>query len=317
MESQPTIRTVAAEREFRRQLASSRPVALRITLRPLQRGPYDPAMRVVGTSVWRATRTPDGTATVHLQPDPSTGRTEVTAWGEGADWVLEHAPGLCGLDDDDSSFRPEHPLIRDLHRRFRGLRISRSSAVMEALVPTILEQKVPGAEARRSYRRLVRRYGEAAPGPAGGPPLNLMVPPSALFLAGLPSYAFHPLGVERTRADTIRRAGAVADRLEETAAMPADAARRRFLAVPGIGPWSAAEVAAIALGDPDAVSVGDFHLPHLVSWNLAGEPRGDDARMLELLEPFAGHRGRVIRLLEAAAPHAPRFGPRVPLKTHI
>jgi hypothetical protein len=43
---------------------------------------------------------------------------------------------------------------------------------------------------------------------------------------------------------------------------------------------------------------------------LAGEPRGDDARMLELLAPYAGQRGRVIRLLEAARIKIPRFGPR-------
>jgi 3-methyladenine DNA glycosylase/8-oxoguanine DNA glycosylase len=105
--------------------------------------------------------------------------------------------------------------------------------------------------------------------------------------------------------------------MEEAVSMSPEAARQRLMAIPGIGAWSAAEVTAVALGDPDAVSVGDFGLPHLVSWNLAGEARGNDARMLELLEPFAGHRGRVIRLLEAAAPQAPRRGPRTPLRTHL
>jgi 3-methyladenine DNA glycosylase/8-oxoguanine DNA glycosylase len=83
--------------------------------------------------------------------------------------------------------------------------------------------------------------------------------------------------------------------------------------MPGIGPWTAAEVVRLALGDPDAVSVGDFHLPNLVSWLLAGEPRGTDERMLELLAPYAGHRGRVQLLLEASGAHAPRYGPRMEL----
>ena len=69
----------------------------------------------------------------------------------------------------------------------------------------------------------------------------------------------------------------------------------------------------MALGDADAVSVGDYHLPSLVSWALAGERRGTDERMLELLAPFAGHRGRVIRLLAGAGssrPDALRMAPR-------
>jgi 3-methyladenine DNA glycosylase/8-oxoguanine DNA glycosylase len=77
-----------------------------------------------------------------------------------------------------------------------------------------------------------------------------------------------------------------------------------------VGLWTSAEVSRIALGDPDAVSVGDYHLKHLVSYALAGEERGSDARMLELLEPYAGHRGRVCRLLEVARVGAPRRAPR-------
>lgn len=58
----------------------------------------------------------------------------------------------------------------------------------------------------------------------------------------------------------------------------------------GVGPWTAAEVRRRALGDPDAVPVGDYHLPKLVGHTLIGEPV-DDAGMLELLEPFTGQRG--------------------------
>src|SRR5262249_2078702 len=88
------------------------------------------------------------------------------------------------------------------------------------------------------------------------------------------------------------------------------AACARLIAVPGMGPWTAAEVAVRALGDPDAVSVGDFHLPNIVAWTLAGEPRADDGRMLELLEPWRGQRARVVRLLELSGLQPPAYGPK-------
>ena len=90
--------------------------------------------------------------------------------------------------------------------------------------------------------------------------------------------------------------------------------RRLLTTLPGVGPWSAAEVSVVALGDRDVVSMGDYHLPHQVSWALAGEARGSEARMLELLEPYRGHRARVIRLLTLGGIQAPRLGPRMRLR---
>ncbi|HEX2039344.1 MAG TPA: hypothetical protein VHF47_06385 [Acidimicrobiales bacterium] len=277
------------------------PLNLRLTLAPLCRGRGDPTMRLAADGVWRASRTPDGPATLHLSLRDDVVHAE--AWGPGAGWALETAPALVGEHDEPAGFEPRHPAVADAVHRFPGLRLCRSGRVVEVLVPTVLEQKVIGKQARRSYAALVRALGEPAPGPV---PLRL--PPVPERVAGTPSWTFHRWGVERKRADTVRRACAVADRLE--------AAPDRLQRVPGIGPWTAAEVRRLALGDADAVSVGDYHLPNLVSWALAGEPRGDDARMLELLAPYAGHRGRVQRLLEAAGPHAPRYGPRLPLQ-HI
>jgi 3-methyladenine DNA glycosylase/8-oxoguanine DNA glycosylase len=252
----------------------------------------------------RATRTPDGPATVAIRADASRVRAE--AWGPGAERLLEALPELVGLVDRAPDFRPRTPLLADLTRRLAGLRLPQTGNVVEALVPAILEQKVTGKEAFGAYRSLVRRYGDRAPGP-----FDLWVPPPAETLAALPYHAFHPLGIERRRADTIRHAAARARRLRELTEAPLEMAYRQLTALPGVGPWTAAEVALRALGDRDAVSVGDFHLPHLVSWALAGEPRGSDARMLELLEPYRGHRARVVRLLEAGGIRAPRYGPRL------
>ena len=283
------------------------PLDLRLTLGQLQRGPSDPTIRFGQDEVWRAARTPEGPASLQLRLRGS--QLVADAWGIGARWVIEHTPALVGFDDQPNAFRPADRLVADLHRHHPGLRLGRTGLVFEALLPTILEQKVPGVEAYASYARLVRALGEPAPGDAG-----LLVPPSPQRLLATPYWAVHRFGIERRRFAVIQTVAARAQRLEATIDLdPADA-RRLLTSLPGIGPWSAAEVSIVAFGDRDVVSVGDYHLPHQVAWALAGEVRGSDARMLELLEPYRGHRARVIRLLTLGGIHAPRFGPRMRLR---
>lgn len=298
----------AAER--RRVVKLDRPLDLRLTLQLLQHGNRSArTVAIADGEAWRATRNADGVATVRMV----VGRGEVaaSAWGPGAEVELERVPDLLGEGDDRCGFAPAHPLIAELDRQMQGLRIGRSGAIVEALVPTIFEQKVIGAEARAGYSRLLRSAGEPAPGPA---PPGLLLPPPSAALAAMPYFAFHPFGLERRRAETVMRVARRASWLEAGAGMGLDMARARMESIPGVGPWSVAEVAIVALGDADAVSVGDYHIPNMVAWALAGKPRGDDALMLELLEPYRGHRGRVIRLLESAGISAPRYGPRLPLR---
>jgi 3-methyladenine DNA glycosylase/8-oxoguanine DNA glycosylase len=280
------------------------PLDLRHTLMPLRRGRFDPTTRFEGAAFWRALRTPLGPATTRFVPT-DTG-VDVSAWGDGAQWVLEMAPKLTGADDHDWEVVPHDPLVEDLQRRMPGVRFPSWPTVVDFLVPTVLEQKVVARTARDAYRRLVFHCSEPAPGP-----LELWLPPEPRALAGLPYYEFHPYGVEQRRAGIIRFACSRAKRLEEAVQMSPEAARKRLEAVPGLGEWSSAEIARIAWGDGDAVSVNDFHLPHTVSWALAGEARGSDERMLELLEPYPGQRARVVRLIEAAGIIAPKFGPRL------
>jgi 3-methyladenine DNA glycosylase/8-oxoguanine DNA glycosylase len=287
-----------------RTISLDRPLDLRLTLGPHLRGSGDPAMRIGAGRAIRATRTPDGPATIELSLNGAALRVE--AWGPGADRALEGAPALAGLDDRRDGFTPADRLLADLDRRMPGLRIGRTGAVLEALIPAILEQKVTGVEARRSYRGIIARWGEAAPGPFG---LRLLPPPEVL--RRLPYEAFHTIGLERRRADLVRTVAAHAARYEEIIDLPLPDAYRRLTALPGLGPWTAAEVALRALGDRDAVSIGDFHLPNLVAFALAGERRATDARMLELLEPYRGQRARVIRLLEASGIWPPPRGPRM------
>jgi 3-methyladenine DNA glycosylase/8-oxoguanine DNA glycosylase len=274
------------------------PVDVVKTMSPLRHGFGDPTIRLGPAEAWRASRTSSGPATIHLRVHGT--QVEAAAWGPGAEVALAGAPDLLGAGDEPDRLVTRHPVVRRLHRSMRTLRLCRSRALMETLIPTIIEQKITSQEARRSFRGLVRRYGEPAPGPGG-----LFLQPSPERLASLPYWAFHPLGIARTRADTIRRVCTRADRLERLAGESPEVAAAKLRTMPGIGPWTVGIVLDAVLGDPDAVVVGDFHLPHVVSWALAREARGSDERMLELLAEFEGQRGRVMRLIAASGSRPP------------
>jgi 3-methyladenine DNA glycosylase/8-oxoguanine DNA glycosylase len=261
---------------------------LRRTLAPLARGRYDPTIRLAVGRAWRATRTLDGPATIALAIEGDQLRAE--AWGPGAERALEGVPALVGVVEPLPPIVAGHPRVRQLARHYPGVRIPRSEAVLESLVPAILEQKVTGEAARRAMYRLIAAHGEPAPGP---PELRLRLWPTPATMAALPYYAYHPYGVERRRADLIRRVAAQADWFEAIVGLPLPDAYARLTAIPGIGPWTAAEVGVRA---------------------LAGEPRADDTRMLELLEPYRGQRALVIRLLEVSGMWAPKYGPRLSIR---
>lgn len=289
-----------------------RPVDVLATLSAHQRGPYDPAFQVdAGGSVWRTCRPGGEPATVRVAV--SAGEVTATAWGPGAAAALETVPDWLGEADEPDGFRPRHPVLADAYRRFPGQLIGRTGLVMEALVPAVLEQKVTGTEAYRGWLRLLQRFGEPAPGPA---PARMRVVPPAEQWARIPSWEWHRAGVGPQRSRTIVTAGRHVARLEEIAGMASADADRRLRAVPGIGPWTSAEVRQRVLGDADAVSVGDYGLPHAVAYALTGERRGSDELMLELLEPYRGHRHRACVLLLRAGPRPERRGPRAPIRDY-
>ena len=289
-----------------RHLRLTGPLHLRQTVAPLRVHLGDPTMRVSRDEVVRATRTPDGPATLAARVF-SDGRVEAGAWGPGAEHVLATLPRLLGEEDDRSGFDPSsHPVVARADRRNPGLRINATGDVEDALVPSILGQRVTGKEATAAYRGLVRAHGEPAPGPHE----DLLVRPPAGFYTSAPEHLYRRLGVELQRERTIRRACRVVDRLQEAATMSTTEAEARLRSVPGLGAWTASLVQRIAFGDPDPVEIGDFHIPNTVAWALAGEPRGDDDRMLELLEPWRGQRGRVVRLCKLGVGGAPKFGAR-------
>src|SRR5262249_28587971 len=192
------------------------------------------------------------------------------------EWALDGLPVLIGASDDDSGFVPRHPLIEQVRRRMPGLRLGATRRVWDVLVPAVLEQKVTGVEARRSWRELCWRFGERAPGPAA-----LFLPPTPAAVRAIPDWEWHRAGVDHSRRRALLAAAAVAHRLEAAVTLSGEAGRELLRKVPGIGIWTAAEVAQRAWADADAVSIGDYHIPSVVGYALLGRPL-DDAGMLEV-----------------------------------
>jgi len=283
------------------------PVDVPLTLSVHRHGGGDPAFRVLDGAIWRTSLTPDGPGTIRVAADG-----EAQAWGPGAQWLLGTLPAQLGCFDD--GLIPSHaPVLGEIARSVPGMRIGRTGRVFEALVPAVLEQKVVGIEARRAWRILLYAFGTVAPGPA--PPGMRVFPPPSVW-ARIPSWEWHRAGVEGVRARTIMNAARVASRLEEIVTLSYMEADRRLRSLPGIGPWTSAEVRQRACGDPDAISVGDYNLPKVVAWTLAGRRDADDALMLELLEPYQGQRYRAQRLIELGGSAPPRHGPRIPARDY-
>lgn len=290
------------------------PLNLRATVVFQRRGAQDPTMAVIGGVIWRAARTPEGVATLALRQD-SDGAVRVAAWGPGAAWALSQAPALCGAADDPTGFdATRHPLVASLALRLPGLRLGRTDLVFDALVSSIVEQKITGVQAFAAWRHLVTWHGERAPGPT---PRALHAPPSIDGWRAVPSWDWHRAGLEPPQSRTIVRAAERGASIVRAVLSAPDGEHvdRVLITQPGIGAWTSAETRIKALGDPDAVSVGDYHLAHEVGFALMGS-RTDDDGMLELLSAWPGHRQRVIRLLAAGAPREPRRAPRLHPEDH-
>ena len=274
------------------------------TLAWYRHGRFDPTTRLDGGSFTRACWTPDGPATVRLRW--TTGAPEARGWGPGADWAVRSVTAMTGADREPPTVPDVHPLVSLAAHRWQGVRTGASGDLYSALLPTILEQRITSGEAKRQWAALCRELGEPAPGPDP----TLLLPPRPDRLAGRPGWWFHPLGIESKRARALTEVARIADRLWDWVSLDPSELGTLLSKIRGVGPWTVGSVLGPVCGDDDAVPVGDYHIPNMVAFNLAGEARADDARMLALLEPFRGLRGRVIRLLGLAGRRAPAFGPR-------
>jgi 3-methyladenine DNA glycosylase/8-oxoguanine DNA glycosylase len=267
-------------------------------------GRHDPTTRIGPTGLVRAAWTEEGPATFAMSW--ASGALQVQAWGPGAELAAAAARRMAALDRRPPPLPDVHPLVTAAARRFPGLWAGASGDLYHALLPSVIAQRITSGEAIRQWARLCVALGERPP----GPDLGLVLPPHPDRLTGRPAWWFHPLGIEAKRARALADVARVAHRLWDWARLPVAEVAAKLRLIRGVGPWTVGSVLGPVCADDDAVPVGDYHLPSIVSWNLAGEPRATDARMLELLEPFRGQRGRVLRLLTHAGSGPPAFGPR-------
>ncbi|MGZ4674271.1 MAG: DNA-3-methyladenine glycosylase family protein [Ilumatobacteraceae bacterium] len=267
-------------------------------------GTADPTTRLTTDEFWRGSFTPHGPGTLRIRWVGD--RIDAEAWGPGREWLLDRVGEMTGALDPGFVFADAHAAVMRAQRNHPGVRFGASRMFFHELLPTILGQRVTAGEALRQWRVLCLELGEPAPGPGHG----LLLPPSPAALLAKPGWWFHPLGIEAKRAQALRAVAKHSAKLWQWAELLPGEAGTKLALLPGVGPWTVGSVLGSAMGDPDAVAVGDFHLKNLVSFNLAGEPRGTDERMLELLAPYRGQRGRVVRLLQLGGHPPPVFGPR-------
>lgn len=262
-------------------------------------GGGDPTARRERGRFVKSARSPEGPVTVELT-EIRAGLIGARAWGPGASWTLDRVFGWLGGDDHPETFAPASERVVKLVREVPGLRLGCSPFPYDLHASFVLQQRVTHGEAAASYYAIARRFGDDAPGPYG-----TVIFPAYDVLRRVPSYELMRLGVEQKRAGALMEAARLATRVQAAAERSLEEARKLLYAIPGTGPWTAEHMMGFAFGDPDAVPTGDVHIPHDVSFTLTGEPWGSDERMVELLEPFRGHRFRVLRLVALAGPTRP------------
>ncbi len=254
----------------------------------------------------RATHTPDGPGTLAIEWNDN--QISIETYGPGASWLDGQAPRMLGADDvsDHRLEHAAHPVVAASAVAARHLRFGASGNLYHELLPTIIEQRITIGEAHAQWQRLCFELGEPAPGPF----TRLLLPPQPDVLMRQPSWWFHPLGIDRKRAEPLIKVGWHASKFWQWASLEPNQAAAKLRLIPGIGQWTVGSVLGPALGATDAVAVGDYHLKNMVAFNLEGAARGTDERMLELLEPYAGQRGRVVRMLARHGSPPPKFGPK-------
>ncbi|MBB2994059.1 DNA-3-methyladenine glycosylase family protein [Paeniglutamicibacter cryotolerans] len=308
------------------------PYSLSGTLAVLQRGSADPCVQVGRYEAWLCFSTTEGPVTLLLQRkglQAGAGGASpvfISAWGPGAGAAVAGAPRLLGAGDDWSGFDERGfsaslpPLVTEARRRHPGLRLPSTGRMFDALLIAVLEQRVTTIEARFAWRYLAMNFGERPPGPV---PQGMRLPPTPAAIRAVTPWQWHAARVDAQRSSSAVRAAAVAPALERWGSRPLGGLDPRngigvdaaLASLPGIGLWTIAETLQRTHGSPDHVSVGDYHLAAFVGQALTGR-RVDDARMLELLEPWSGHRQRVVRLLGLSGVKKQAFGPRLAPMDH-
>ena len=302
------------------------PIDLAANMAPLVRGTGDPTAATAHGESWLSWW-PQGfhpvTIALHHPASPiQPGAIRYRIWAKGHEPTIQHVvsrlPVLLGVDEvalagweafDDLLGRTGHLLperVLKARRKHPGMRFMATGQLVDELLTVVLEQKVTQPQARAAWSWLASTFGQASP--AGAPVPKTA--PSAEDVLAIPSWDWHAGWVQPFMARTLRTVASRARALERLATQPIDQVATSLSTLPGVGPWTVAETLQRTHGAADVVSVGDFHLAHHVGEALTGR-RTDDAGMLELLAPWAGHRQRIVRLIYASGIRFSRFGPRL------
>lgn len=269
-----------------------------------QLGSRDPSLRTEARGFWRAANTPQGPVCVRVRSNGV--KIVAESWGEGTQWALDRVPAVCGASDEPWSDRVQPAWLDALVQRHANLRLGRALRLPDLLWCVILQQRVRGAQAVDNWVALIRKVSRLAPGPRG-----LWLPPTGEALRSLRLADYAALGIDAKRARTLRECALHVMKLDRVAQGSLEEARGFLPKLRGIGKWTTGLMLACGLGDPDAVQLGDYHLPNEVVFAFTGRRRGTDEEMLTLLEPYRGHRHRVVRLVTSFGPRRPRGGPRL------
>jgi 3-methyladenine DNA glycosylase/8-oxoguanine DNA glycosylase len=267
----------------------------RLVLAPLGMLHRDPTVRIGSHEAVRATWTPDGPGSIAVRWGGDPGRITVGCSGDGGTWLAARAEGLVGAKDDVTSFASESDVVKRLWARHRGDRVGATGTVWHDLAWLVVQQRVRREDAAAQWRRLVMSLGEPSADHEG-----FYTPPAPERLARTAPWSLRAMGIDARRAVTLIEAARVAHRLHRLSETPFAEVEGPLQSIPGVGPWTTSCLSGLTWGEPDTVITGDSGIPSLITATLTGERRADDARMLDLLEPFRPHRYRVLRLALAA-----------------
>ena len=198
-----------------------------------------------------------------------------------------------------------HPFLERISREKKGIHLGQSTHLGMDLIKTTFQQLIEWRDAATIWRRWILQAGTRIPG------TDLYCPPAYSEVNHHTLDLLHGCGLSRKRAALVREIARLGPRLDGWASESASTIRRRLMSIRGIGAWTTEHCLGFSFNEDDVVVTGDFQLPHTVAWALAGQARGSDQRMLELLEPWAGRRWHVLRLIFASDIRAPRRGPRL------
>lgn len=292
-------------------LVPSASINIAETLRWQLLGQRDPTGRREEGRFTKAFRTAKHQARIDVtraQAEEPTLEVTLRCHASDVDTLRAMVPGILGLEDTSHAhFEPEPKVFRDARLRAQHVRLVRVPWLYELLAGIVLQQRVAYVDAVRSHHWLVREFGERF-----GDDESLLLFPSPQTLMRLPPEAFREAGVDRERADRLRHVGRTAHHLHKLHALSYGNARALLSKIPGLGPWTIEMLLGGGLGDPDALPLGDYWLPHTVAYALAGEPRATDARMIALMEPLRPHRYRALLWLMLAGAKPVRYGPKMP-----